>query len=120
MSRMTRRELLMRLMGCAAAAATGTVVVAQSVPADAKEPAESTESAEQPKTDPEERADQLAEKLPEPTEDTEATTFVNRAFRNAGGGFRNAGFRNAGFRNAGFRNGGFANGGFRNAGFRNR
>ncbi len=49
--------------------------------------------------------------------------FVNRAFRNVGGGggFRNGGFRNGGV-GGGFRNGGFVNGtggGFRNGAFRN-
>ena len=114
MSSITRRELLKRLLGCAAATA-GTVVVAESVVAKAQEPTETTDVT--PK-EPEERADQLAEKFPEPTGDLEATSFVNRAFRN-GGGFVNGGFRNGGFVNGGFRNGGFVNGGFRNAAFRN-
>ena len=114
MSALSRRELLKHLLGCAATAAT--VVVAQAVLP------ESAEASPAPTAEPETRADELAEKLPAPTEDTEATSFVNRAFRNVGGGgggFRNAGFRNGGFANAGFRNGGVDNGGFRNGAFRN-
>ncbi len=111
MSALSRRELLKRLLGCAATAAT--VVVAQAVLPERTEASPTAAN-----TEPKARADELAEKLPAPPEGTEVATFVNRAFRN-GGGFRNAGFRNGGFVNNAFRNGGFVNGGFRNAAFRN-
>jgi hypothetical protein len=115
MSGLSRRELLRRLAGCVAGA--GTVVLARTVLADDKR------APAAPPVGPEERADRLAEVLPRTPEGTELATFVNRAFRNVGGGgggFANRGFANGGgFRNGAFRNGGFTNGGFRNGAFRN-
>jgi uncharacterized membrane protein YgcG len=115
MSGLTRRELLRRLAGCVACA--GTVVLARTVLAADKDAPTATPAA------PDDRANRLAETLPPTPEGTELATFVNRAFRNGGGGgagFRNGAFRNGGgFANGGFRNGGFVNGGFRNGAFRN-
>jgi rSAM-associated Gly-rich repeat protein len=72
-------------------------------------------------TDIQQRAEELAEAAGTNEEDL-LVHFVNRAFRNGGGGgFRNGGFVNGGGGGA-FRNGGFANGGgggFRNGAFRN-
>ena len=115
MSQVTRRQLLLRLAGCVATA--GTVVLARTVLADDEQPSAPAPAA------PDERADRLADELPPAPEGVEYASFVNRAFRNGGGGgFRNGGFRNGGggggFANGGFRNGG-GGGGFRNGAFRN-
>lgn len=113
MSELSRRQLLRRLAGLCITSA-GTVILARTVLADTQEPPATTPAA------PDERADRLADGLPPPPEGTEFATFVNRAFRNGGGGFRNGAFANGGG-GGGFRNGGFANGGggFRNSAFRN-
>jgi hypothetical protein len=115
MSGLSRRELLQQLAGCVAG--VGTVVLARTVLAGDKGAPVAAPAG------PEERADSLAEVLPPTPEGTELASFVNRAFRNVGGGgggFANRGFANGGgFRNGAFRNGGFANGGFRNGAFRN-
>jgi len=112
MSDLSRRELLRRLAG--GVASIGTIILAQTVLAAEKD-APTTKPAA-----PDERADRLAEELPATPEGTELVSFLNRAFRNGGGGFRNGGFRNGGgFANGAFRNGGFGNGGFRNGAFRN-
>jgi hypothetical protein len=103
MSELTRRELLRRLAACVAGA--GTVVVARTVLAADKDAPTATPAG------PDERADRLAETLPPTPEGTELASFVNRAFRNGGGG--------GGFANGAFRNGGGGGGGFRNGAFRN-
>ena len=75
-------------------------------------------------TDIQKRAEELSEAAGANKEDLEVN-FVNRAFRNVGGGgggFRNGGFANGRPGGGAFRNGGFANGGgggFRNGAFRN-
>jgi len=101
MTELTRRQLLRRLAGSAAAA--GAVVLARAVLAEA------AESPAPAAADPEERAGRLAGELPEIAEGAESASFLNRAVRGGGGG----GFRNGGFRNGGG-GGGFANRGFRN------
>jgi rSAM-associated Gly-rich repeat protein len=114
MSHSHRRQFLKDLLGTLAQA-TGAIVVASAATAQGR--AQSTGSQN---TDIQKRAEELAGAAGTSAEDLEVN-FVNRAFRNAGGGgFRNGGFRNAGG-GGGFRNGGFVNGygGFRNGAFRN-
>jgi rSAM-associated Gly-rich repeat protein len=109
-----RRQFLKDLLGALAQGA-GTIVLASAATANALADATSGQN-----TDIQKRAEELAGAAGATEEDL-LVNFVNRAFRNAGGGgFRNGGFRNAGG-GGGFRNGGFANGGggFRNGAFRN-
>ncbi len=111
MDKLTRRNFLKDLLS----GFSSTVVLAA---AALDSPAETAK----PERDVQERSDSLAadEVTDELTDNASPTSFVNGAFRNAGGGgFRNAGFANGGFRNAGFANGGFRNAGFANGGFRN-
>jgi len=118
MDKTTRRNFLKNLFG----GLTSTVVLAAAALDSPAEPAK-------PERDVQERSDSLAadEVTDETADGASPTSFVNGAFRNAGGGgggFRNGGFRNAGGGGGGFRNGGFANsggggGGFRNGAFRN-
>src|SRR5262245_531755 len=99
MSGFTRRQLLQHLANLVATA--GTVVLARTVLAhDPKAPPPAPGA-------PDQRANRLADELPAAPDGFEPVSFVNRAFRNGGGGFRNGAFRNGG---------GFANGAFRNGG----
>jgi hypothetical protein len=111
-----RRQFLKDLLKTLAAG-TGAVVLASAAtaPAPANVPGGRSEDIQK-------RADDLAGAAGTGEEDL-PVHFVNRAFRNVGGGggFRNGGFANGGV-GGGFRNGGFANGGggaFRNGAFRN-
>ncbi len=110
-----RRQFLKDLLGVLAQGA-GTIVLASTTTAQAL--ARGTGSQN---TDIQKRAEKLAEAAGANEEDVQVN-FVNRAFRNGGGGgaFRNGGFVNGGG-GGGFRNGGFVNGGggFRNGAFRN-
>jgi hypothetical protein len=111
-----RRQFLKDLLGTLAGGA-GTIVLASAAAAPAPAQAASGAGA-----DIQRRAEELAGAAGTGEEDL-LVNFVNRAFRNGGGGgFRNGGFRNAGAGGGAFRNGGFANGGgggFRNGAFRN-
>jgi rSAM-associated Gly-rich repeat protein len=112
-----RRQFLKGLLGALAQGA-GTIVLASAATATAL-----AHGTSGPSTDIQQRAEDLAEAAGANEEELK-NSFVNGAFRNAGGGggFRNGAFRNAGG-GGGFRNGGFANGGgggFRNGAFRNR
>ena len=97
-----RRQFLKDLLGTLAQGA-GTVVLAAAATAHARAQVASGQN-----TDIQKRAEGLAGAAGASEEDL-LVNFVNRAFRNGGGG--------------GFRNGGFANGGggsgFRNGAFRN-
>ena len=110
-----RRQFLKALLGTLAQGA-GTIVLASAATARALAHGTGGQNA-----DIQKRADDLAEAAGANEEELEIN-FVNRAFRNGGGGgFRNGGFRNGGV-GGGFRNGGFRNGyggGFRNGAFRN-
>jgi rSAM-associated Gly-rich repeat protein len=110
-----RRQFLKDLLGTLAQGA-GTIVLASAATAHALARGTGGQNA-----DIQKRAEELAGAAGADEEDL-LVNFVNRAFRNGGGGgFRNGGFRNAGG-GGGFRNGGFANGGgggFRNGAFRN-
>ena len=112
-----RRQFLKDLLGTLAQGA-GTIVLASAATAHALARGTGGQNA-----DIQKRAEELARAAGANEEDLLAN-FVNRAFRNrggGGGGFRNGGFRNGGG-GGGFRNGGFANGGgggFRNGAFRN-
>jgi rSAM-associated Gly-rich repeat protein len=110
-----RRQFLKDLLGTLAQGA-GTVVLAAAATAHARAQVASGQN-----TDIQKRAEGLAGAAGASEEDL-LVNFVNRAFRNGGGGgFRNGGFANGGV-GGGFRNGGFANGyggGFRNGAFRN-
>jgi len=110
-----RRQFLKDLLGTLAQGA-GTIVLASAAAAQARAQVTSNQN-----TDIQKRAEGLADAAGATEEDV-LVNFVNRAFRNGGGGgFRNGGFRNGGV-GGGFRNGGFANGGggaFRNGAFRN-
>ena len=114
-----RRQFLKDLLGSLARGA-GTVVLACAATAQAVAQTTSDQNA-----DIQKRSEELARAAGASEEDL-LVNFVNRAFRNVGGGgggFRNAGFRNGGvgggFRNGGFVNGGVGGGGFRNGAFRN-
>jgi hypothetical protein len=116
MSRLTRRQVLLRLAG-GVAAVVGNVILARSVLSETKK----SETA-QP-VGPEERAEQLAKDRPPLSEGQEFTSFLNLGFRNGsfigGGGWRN-GWPNGGWRNGGWRNGGWLNGGgWKNGGWPN-
>ncbi len=112
MSGQHRRQFLKELLGALVQTAGAVVVACAAAPVAAARAAAAQ--------DPQERADLLPPAV-ETAEGTYPVSFVNRAFRNAGGGgFRNGGgFANGGFRNGGFANGGFRNGGFANGAFRN-
>ncbi|HJZ56801.1 MAG TPA: GrrA/OscA1 family cyclophane-containing rSAM-modified RiPP, partial [Gemmataceae bacterium] len=116
MSHSHRRQFLKNFLGTLARGA-GTVVLASAAAARAL----AHDSSGGQNTDIQTRAEGLAGAAGADEEDLQVN-FVNRAFRNGGGGgFRNGGFRNGGV-GGGFRNGGFANGlggGFRNGAFRN-
>jgi rSAM-associated Gly-rich repeat protein len=115
MAHSNRRQFLKVLLGTLAQG-TGTVVLASAATAQPRASVTGSQSK-----DIQERAGALAEAAGANEEEL-AVNFVNRAFRNGGGGgFRNGGFANGGGGGA-FRNGGFANGGggaFRNGAFRN-
>src|SRR5690348_10813935 len=115
MAHSPRRQFLKDLLGTLAQGA-GTVVLASAATAQALAHVTSGQN-----TDIQKRAEKLAGAAGANEEDL-LVSFVNRAFRNrGGGGFRNGGFRNGGV-GGGFRNGGFRNGyggGFRNGAFRN-
>jgi rSAM-associated Gly-rich repeat protein len=105
-----RRQFLKNLLGTLAQGA-GTTVLASAATAPALAQVASGQD-----TDIQERAEELAGAAAAAEEDL-LVSFVNRAFRNGGGGsFRNGGFANGG-PGGGFRNGG--GGGFRNGAFRN-
>jgi hypothetical protein len=120
MTHSDRRQFLKDLLATLAQG-TGAIVLATAATARAVADGNRT-----PSPDIQQRAQELG-RAAGATEEDVHVNFVNRAFRNAGGG--GGGFRNAsaGFRNGGgggaFRNGGFANGGggggFRNGAFRN-
>jgi rSAM-associated Gly-rich repeat protein len=114
-----RRQFLKDFLGNLAQGA-GTIVLASAATAHAQAHVTSDQN-----TDIQQRAEELAEAAGT-NEDDLLVNFVNRAFRNGGGGggFRNGGFANGRGGGGAFRNGGFANGGggggaFRNGGFRN-
>jgi hypothetical protein len=113
-----RRQFLKDLLGTLAQGA-GTIVLASAAAAQARAQVTSNQN-----TDIQKRAEGLADAAGATEEDV-LVNFVNRAFRNGGGGgFRNGAFRNGGggggaFRNGGFANGGFGGGAFRNGAFRN-
>jgi rSAM-associated Gly-rich repeat protein len=115
-----RRQFLKDLLGTLAQGA-GTIVLASAATARAL----ARDTGDQ-NTDIQKRAEDLAEAAGASEEEVRCN-FVNRAFRNAGGGgggFRNGGFANGGGGGGAFRNGGFANGrggggAFRNGAFRN-
>ena len=132
MSKLSRRQLLLGLLGMAQAA--GTVVVARAVLSGTE--AQGSEPTPTPaQGSVQERADQVAAQQ-EPSGE-EGDLFEVRAFGRGGfarggygGGYGGGGFRRGGFANGGgyggggFRRGGFANGGgygggFANGGFRN-
>src|SRR5262249_29254360 len=115
MAHSQRRQFLKALLGTLAGGA-GTIVLASAATAHAL-----ARVPENQGKDIQKRAEELGGAAGANEEELLAK-FVNRAFRNGGGGgFRNGGFRNGGV-GGGFRNGGFANGGgggFRNGAFRN-
>jgi len=112
-----RRQFLKDFLG-ALAQGTGTIVLASAATAHALASVTGSQN-----TDIQQRAQKLAEAAGTDEENLQVN-FVNRAFRNVGGGggFANGGFRNGGggggFANGGFRNGG-GGGGFANGAFRN-
>jgi hypothetical protein len=116
MTHSDRRQFVKDFLG-ALVRGTGTVVIAAAATVQA---AASVTAGRN--TDIQKRAEELAGDGGA-REDNLPVSFVNRAFRNrgGGGGFANGGFRNGGggggFANGGFRNGG--GGGFRNGAFRN-
>jgi hypothetical protein len=136
MSLLNRRQSFKLLLGGLLQTA-GTVVLASSVLPGRAATGEDSKTTDDSAKNIEERANQVADaNAPRPEgEGEEFASFINGAFRNAGGGvggFRNAAggggaFRNGGFANGGgggaFKNGGFANGGggagFKNGGFAN-
>jgi hypothetical protein len=95
MARSDRRQFLKDLLGSLARGA-GTVVLASAATAPALAQVASGQDA-----DIQKRAEELARAAGANEEDLLAN-FVNRAFRNRGGG--GGGFRNGGFRNGAFRN----------------
>jgi hypothetical protein len=114
-----RRQFLKDLLGTLAQGA-GTIVLASAAATDAL-----ANVAGRQDTDIQKRAEELAGAAGASEEELQVH-FVNRGFRNVGGGgggFANRGFRNGGvgggFANGGFRNGGVGGGGFRNGAFRN-
>jgi hypothetical protein len=96
-----RRQFLKDLLGTLVRG-TGTVVLASAATAHALANVPPSQN-----TDIQKRAEELAEAAGA-DEEFVPVNFVNRAFRNGGGG----GFRNGGFVNGG--GGGFRNGAFRN------
>ena len=95
-----RRQFLKEFLGTLAQGA-GTIVLASAATARALAHGTGGQNA-----DIQKRAEELAGAAGADEEDLQIN-FVNRAFRNGGGG----GFRNGGFANGG---GGFRNGAFRN------
>jgi rSAM-associated Gly-rich repeat protein len=133
MSHLTRRQLLLGILGGLAKAA-GAVVVARAVLSETAAQGSEETSSERSQGSVQERADQLAARQGPPDEEGHEPEFYVRAFGRGGfgrGGYGGGGFRRGGFANGGgyggggFRRGGFANGGgygggaFRNSGFRN-
>ena len=105
MAQSHRRQFLKDLLGTLVQGA-GTIVLASAAAAQARAQVTSNQN-----TDIQKRAEGLADAAGATEEDV-LVNFVNRAFRNGGGG-------GGAFRNGGFANGGFGGGAFRNGAFRN-